>query len=902
MNPEFYEALFVDHPDPMWIFDVGTLRFLAVNQAALDKYGYSRDEFLALTLRDIRPEEDLHHLQRVLDTHVGIPAETGVWRHRRKNGEQLYVDVRTRPVQYEGCSAKLVSARDVTPQVLLELERQDLMRKEQASRQAAEQAARDIALRVEELNASNASLLQQQLLYRNIQRMVNLGSWQLQLDTGKLSWSDDIYPIFGVDRESFGHSFESFLALVHPDDVGRLQAAQEQVFATGQSFDIEHRLLRPDGSVRIVREVGELVDTPQGRVLNGVVKDITRQRQTELRLQDTLESMTDGFFTLDRNWCFRFINSEFERIFGVTRQQLLGRYVWDCFPEARNTHFQRNYEEAVCSGKATSFIEFLGGYDKWLRVKAYPGPDGIAVYFQDITQERVQEEAVRISEERFEYIAKATNDAVWDWNLGADTIWWNVNFIALTGHDPVALGGDSSVWSRFIHPDDRQRVLQGIHAVIDGQDTSWRDEYRFICADGRELVLIDRGFVIRDDSGKAVRMVGSMVDVTENRELAQKLLQSQKLESIGQLTGGIAHDFNNLLTVVMGNAETLEEQLDVQPQLKPLARMITRAAQRGAELTNRLLAFARRQVLEPKVVDLAQQLPAMEQLLQRVLTEDIDIRLVTEEALWLVEVDPGQLEVALLNLVINARDAMAEGGSLTIDVANVELDNDYARDNLDASAGAYVVISVTDTGSGMPPAVLARAFEPFFTTKEAGKGSGLGLSMVYGFVKQSGGFARIYTEQGEGTTIRLYFPRVQAAMEESGIEESVDVQRPAGRESILVVEDDAGVRQHVCQLLQELGFRVACATNGAEALEQLRSSLPFDLLFTDVVMPGGISGKRLADLATELRPGLRVLFTSGYTQNSIVHQGRLDPGVELLGKPYRKQQLAAKLRKVLDQS
>ncbi|MGV3590156.1 MAG: PAS domain-containing protein [Gammaproteobacteria bacterium] len=1054
MNSEFYKSLFTEHPDPMWIFEAETHRFVAVNQAALDKYGYSRDEFLALTLHDIRPAEDVDRLQQAIKTFAGGAADAGVWRHRKKNGEVFQVDIRTRVVRYDNLNARLVSARDVTQQVALEQEREELIRREQASRARAEEAARhfqmlfeglpgrflvlkpgtweitavsdayleatmtrredikgrklfdvfpddpaepaadgtrmlraslqrveasgatdvmpvqrypiprpaecgggfeerfwsamntpvrgpdgritcivhraedvtefvkdpqqglnmledrraqmqlDIMLRARELADTNARLLQQQMVFRNVQRLVQLGTWQLNLDTRVLSWSDDVYAICGVDKAAFAHTFEAFMALVHPEDVPLLLETRATALRDGTPFDIEHRMRHPDGTVRYVREVGEILDTPQGRLFSGVILDLTAQRETELRLRDTLESMTDAFFTLDRNWRFRFINSEFTRIIGVGRKQLLGRDVWDCFPEARGTQFQRSYEEALNTGKAVTFVEYLPGYDKWLRVRAYPGPDGLAVYFQDITQERAQEAAARISEERFTSIAKATYDIVWDWNMETDEIWWNLGFTALTGHDPVALGGTSTVWTNFIHPDDLQRVVDGIYAVIDGTESSWRDEYRYICADGRVLVVMDRGYVIRDELGKARRMVGSMVDVTELRELAQKLQQSQKLESIGQLTGGIAHDFNNLLTVVMGNAETLEEQLEGQPRLLALAHMITRASQRGAELTNRLLAFARRQVLEPKVIDLAQQLTGMDALLRHGLTEDIDIRMLHVGQSWLVEVDPGQFEVAMLNLAINARDAMPDGGSLTIETSNVTLDEDYVRDNPDASPGRYVVVSVTDTGTGMSPEVLARAFEPFFTTKEAGKGNGLGLSMVYGFVKQSGGVAKIYSEQGEGTTIRLYFPRsgnsADSTADNTFRQAGSDNDRGRG-EQILVVEDDDNVRTHVCQLLEDLDYRVLCARNGAEALDLLRSPSNIDLLLTDVVMPGGMSGAQLAEQAVALRPGLPVLFTSGYPQNSIAHQGRLQPGVELLSKPYRKSQLAAKVRRVLDQ-
>jgi nitrogen-specific signal transduction histidine kinase len=385
-----------------------------------------------------------------------------------------------------------------------------------------------------------------------------------------------------------------------------------------------------------------------------------------------------------------------------------------------------------------------------------------------------------------------------------------------------------------------------------------------------------------------------------NREASHRLAQSERLSAIGQLTGGVAHDFNNLLTVILGNAELLKEQLADRQQLLTLAEMTATAATRGAELTNRLLAFARRQALEPQLVDINRLIAGMEGMLRRTLMEDIDIEMVRAGGLWLTEVDPGQLESALLNLAINARDAMPHGGHLTIETANAMLDDAYADEHHEVKSGQYVLVSVSDTGSGMPDEVAGRAFEPFFTTKQLGKGSGLGLSMVYGFVKQSGGHAKIYSEPGDGTTVKLYFPRRNGGGDPLPAPEPTGTLT-GGQEHLLVVEDNDLVRQYVISLLQGLGYRVTSAGSGPEAIHVLQQSTDIDLLFTDVVMPGGVNGRELAEIARQLRPGIRVLFTSGYTENAIVHHGRLDRGVHLLGKPYRRQELAAKVRKVLDE-
>ena len=379
-------------------------------------------------------------------------------------------------------------------------------------------------------------------------------------------------------------------------------------------------------------------------------------------------------------------------------------------------------------------------------------------------------------------------------------------------------------------------------------------------------------------------------------ELNERLRQSQKMEAVGQLTGGVAHDFNNLLTVIIGTTEYLVEKLEKQPELRELAASTLKAAERGAELTRNLLAFARRQPLEPKSVDVNRQLLGMEALLRRTLGEHIDCRFALRPDTALAMVDPGQLETAILNLALNARDAMPKGGRLILEVANEHLDADAAEGG-EVQPGEYVMIAVTDSGCGMTPEVMAKAFEPFFTTKDVGQGTGLGLSMVYGFVKQSGGHVKVYSELGRGTTVKLYLPPSNSA---SGASPSpVRAAVPSRGESILVVEDDELVRRHVAGELATLGYKVIIAKDGVEALEILRGNPPVDLLFTDVVMPGGLSGPDLVRRALELRPSLKVLYTSGYTENAVIHHGRLDAGVMLLSKPYRRQDLALKLRAAL---
>jgi signal transduction histidine kinase len=404
-------------------------------------------------------------------------------------------------------------------------------------------------------------------------------------------------------------------------------------------------------------------------------------------------------------------------------------------------------------------------------------------------------------------------------------------------------------------------------------------------------------------------------EARRRRESEATLLQAQKMESVGQLTGGIAHDFNNMLTVIIGNLETLQRRLQrMQPQglslealaaLSKPAELALQGANNAAKLTHRLLAFARRQPLAPVRADLNKIVSGISDLLRRTMGETIIFETVLAAGLWPTFVDTNQLENVILNLAVNARDAMPNGGHLTIETANSYLDEAYARQFGDIAPGQYALLSVTDTGTGIPPDLMKRVFEPFFTTKGHGQGSGLGLAMVHGFVKQTGGHIRIYSEANEGTTVKIYLPRLtQAAEVATNPEEIPDrptaVEPAHPPETILLVEDNDDVRQYAKSALEELGYKVLVSPDGAGALRIVNDGTHIDLLFTDIVLPGGMNGRQLSVEVLKTRPKLAVLFTTGYTPNAIIHHGRLDPDVQLLSKPYTRDDLSRKIRRVLD--
>ena len=384
-------------------------------------------------------------------------------------------------------------------------------------------------------------------------------------------------------------------------------------------------------------------------------------------------------------------------------------------------------------------------------------------------------------------------------------------------------------------------------------------------------------------------------DITEKLAAEEQLRQAQKMEAVGQLTGGIAHDFNNMLTVITGTIEILADAVADKPDLAAIARLISEAADRGAELTSHLLAFARKQPLQPRDTDINTLMWNSAKLLKPALGEHVEIELRLSEDAWPAMVDGNQLVTALLNLAVNARDAMAGGGKLTLETRNVTLDEAYCHANSDVKPGNYVMVAVSDTGHGIPKAILDKVFDPFFSTKEAGKGTGLGLSMVYGFVKQSGGHIKAYSEEGHGTTIRMYLPQADATPLQAD-QAAAAATLESGSETILVVEDDDMVRASVITQLQSLGYDTIAASNAEEALAAVDGGAAFDLLFTDVILTKSMNGRNLAIEIERRRPGTKVLFTSGYTENAIIHHGRLDPGVLLLAKPYRKAELARMLR------
>ncbi|WP_426612510.1 PAS domain S-box protein [Bradyrhizobium sp. McL0616] len=632
------------------------------------------------------------------------------------------------------------------------------------------------------------------------------------------------------------------------------------------------------------------------------------------RYQLLVEAITDyAIYMLDREGRVTSWNPGARRFKGYEAHEIIGRHFSTFYTDAERS--QNVPAQALAEAERTGRFEREGwrvrkdGTHFWAHVviDAIRSPEGDLVGFakitRDLTERKAAETKLRESEEQFRLLVQSVTDyAIYMLDAGGHVASWNAGAQHIKGYAPEEIIGRH--FSDFYTEADRAVELPRIGLETATRNGRWEHEGQRVRKDGTVFwahVVID---AIRDDAGNLLGFAKVTRDITERREAEAALqaaqttmIRSQKLEAIGQLTGGVAHDFNNLLQVISGNLQLLSKDIAGNARAEMRVQSALAGVARGSKLASQLLAFARRQPLEPKVVNAGRLLRGMDEMLRRALGGETEVETVVAGGLWNSLVDPDQLENAVLNLAINARDAMNGEGRLTIEASNAFLDDEYVRQQDELSAGQYVMIAVTDTGTGIPPDILERVYEPFFTTKAEDKGTGLGLAMVYGFLKQSGGHIKIYSEVGAGTTVKLYFPR-EVASEDTLVGATSD-EIKGGEETILVVEDDDEVREVAVSMLTELGYRVVKARDAASALVVVDSGIPIDLIFTDVMMPGSLRSPDLARKAKERLPNVAVLFTSGYTQNAIVHGGRLDPGVELLAKPYTRESLARKIRHVL---
>ena len=800
-----------------------------------------------------------------------------------------------------------------------------------------------------------------QVRYRLATNVTSDAVWDWDLDADRVLWNDALEQAYGHSLAHVDSSGQWWLDHIHPADRERIQQSIHAVIdSDGTTWTDEYRFRRVDGSYADILDRGHVIRTAQGRAVRmiGAMLDLTRVRaaeaalrQSEERFSAILETIEAAFAIVqvkfdadDRPVDYRFVevNPAFERQAGV---DLRGKWVTEYAPDLEQFWFD-TYGHVAKTGEPANFESFALAFERWFDVRAVrvgdPADRRIAILFNDVTQRRDAENRLRISEalareniQRVQLaLAAGAIIGTWNWDLPSNQFTVDDGFARAFGLDP-ALGREGLKLEQIIatvHPEDREGLIAAIDEVI-ARGGAYAHQYRVRRADGRYYWIEANGRVDHAPDGTALSFPGVLIDVEDRRSIEaerdrataalralnetleqrvaertaeliqaeEKLRQSQKMEAVGQLTGGLAHDFNNLLAGISGALELMSMRI-AQGRFNDIDKYMLSAqgaAKRAAALTHRLLAFSRRQTLDPRPVDVNLLVEGMAELIQRTVGPSIRLESISVPDLWPASVDPSQLENAILNLCINSRDAMPDGGRITIETANQCLDPDAAQAN-DLPAGEYLSLTVTDTGTGMTPGVIAKAFDPFFTTKPIGEGTGLGLSMIYGFAKQSGGQVRISSEVGRGTSMCIYLPR---HLGETGIGVVAPAQAAAALTgscgTILIVDDEPTVRLLLMDVLGDLGYTLIEASDSVAGLKLLQSDVSIDLLITDVGLPGGMNGRQMADAGREVRPGLKTLFITGYAESAALGNSSLGVGMQVLTKPFSIDVLAARVLELL---
>ncbi len=631
-------------------------------------------------------------------------------------------------------------------------------------------------------------------------------------------------------------------------------------------------------------------------------------RESEQRFELFMQNLPGVAFIKDSESRLVYVNKTFESLFNLTRDQWSGKSDDELWSPEIAAQFQESDRRVFESNKSLEIVETLphkDGLHYWLSTK-FPileSEEGVSLLGGisiDITNRKQVEEELRKSEQQLAQAQKIAHLGSWDWDLVTKEVGWSDEVFLLLGFRPQSVEINYELISKIFPPDEMIFARRMVEKILkDHEPFSY--ESKISRLDGPDLILQISGQLVRDESGNPARLLGTVQDITERKQLEGQLRQAQKMEAIGRLAGGIAHDFNNLLTAIIGYSQLALTRLERKDFPYKEMEEIQKAGERAAALTGQLLAFSRKQILQPRVIDLNIIASDMEKMIRRLIGEDITVITNLDPTPGRVRVDPMQIEQVMMNLVVNARDAMPDGGTMIIETQVVDLDEVYARHHLEVNPGRYVMLAVSDTGCGMDAATLARVFEPFFTTKEKGKGTGLGLSTVYGIIKQSGGSIMIYSEPGKGSTFKIYLPQIDAPVEQVEVLEPLP-HRSSGSETILLVEDDETVRTLTRSILETSGYSVLEAASGEEAIgicDQHSSSI--DMIITDVVMPK-LGGPRMIEQIREKCPNMRVLFMSGYTDSAFVHHGAFDPGTPFLEKPFTPVALIRKVREVLDRT
>ncbi len=719
--------------------------------------------------------------------------------------------------------------------------------------------------------------------------------------------------LYGLDPEDIRDDPGLILARIHPEDLARVQESVERSRREMTPWQCTYRVAHPrKGELWLEGNSVPRLETDGSVVWHGVISDVTDRKRaeaalvlSEARFRTVVESTPDAVFVQTRG-VFSYLNPAALALFGVSRtDQLVGESVVEHFhPECRvqvAERIQRLNTLKIPAPPARERILRADGSTAEVEVLAVPysheGETGALVFAHDITERTQREAALRANKERLKLALRAAHMGVWEWDLARNAITWSPEVYSMVGVDHFE--GSAQAFLRMVHVDDAPELMERVRAALEGK-TTFSAEYRVVRPDGRTIWVLSIGSETGDKPG---RLVGINQDITERKhaeeeraKLKAQLLQSQKMESVGRLAGGVAHDFNNMLSVIVGHSELA--LLDAEPgsSLHDDLQEILAAANRSADLTRQLLAYARKQTISPRVLDLNEAVDSTIKMLRRLMGEEITLVWIPGDDLWKVNMDPSQIDQILANLAVNARDAITGAGVVTLETGNVP-EGSPVPTNSGGGGGDYVMLRVRDTGAGMTKEVQDRLFEPFFTTKETGKGTGLGLATVYGIIRQNRGMISVESEAGQGTTFTMFLPRTLDAFIDNAGEVVPAIHR--GSETILFVEDESAILNIGKQMLESLGYSVLATVSPIDALHLARiSPTPIDLLITDVIMPE-MNGRELVETLTATNPGMRHMFMSGYTADVIAESGVLDGGVAFLHKPFSMKTLAEAVRQAL---
>jgi two-component system cell cycle sensor histidine kinase/response regulator CckA len=738
----------------------------------------------------------------------------------------------------------------------------------------------------------------------------DMGTWHWDAPTDQISRDASLNRMLGLVESESTSARSEFLARVHPEDRSAARIALDRAVKSQSPFAVEYRVIRPDGVVRWFRETGRPFPGTSGEVTYaaGVVVDVTAEREMATALRRSEERFAKAFqmspdcIAISDDTGIIDINDRFEQITGYPKSMVLGRRLPDTgimpdlarfeefFHRMRTTGYVRDFEAEVISSTGIRRTLLSSGEPVEL-----DGRQHYLTVSRDITAHKLAEEALRRTEVRYRELVENANDIIF--TVDRDGYCLSMNRIGqlITGY--VATDSRGIDLRKLVAPEEIPTVLRQLQRVMAGEDVK-PFEIDVITADGRRITLEVGVRPLREDAA-IIAAQGIARDVTTRRELEAQLRQAQKMDGIGRLAAGVAHDFNNLLTIILAHCESTAPIVPVGSGLQSAISGIKVAADRAASLTGQLLAFSRRQVTQPRPLDLNTVVSDIKVMMTRLIGEDIRVQFRPGDHLWTVSADSSQIQQVVLNLAVNARDAMPSGGDLIIETKNVMLDGQYVQHHAQVPPGEYVMISVSDSGIGMDQETLAHIFEPFFTTKEVGKGTGLGLATVYGIVKQSLGFVWVYSEVGIGSTFKVYLPRIDA-QRPNALVPLKRADAASGSEKVLLVEDEADLREILQQYLESKGYSVLSASDGPSGLAACRASSPIPrLLITDVVMPG-MSGRVLADQLRTEHPAIKVLYLSGYTDDAVLRHGILPNDTHFLQKPFALHDLAGKVRSILD--